>query len=213
MVRRPVTFVVRPIKHMCYFAKFTIHEGYQFRLDTRIYMRHSDEPSEDDRCVAAIVGKNPGSASPTEFDCLTRLSLDGDKLLPNVRNRFLAAYRRAGVRTPPGGFIRVWNLIYLCNPKLKDAIASFNSVHHPLFCNTENTIPPIVWFAWGPPNSQLREFTTRFLDKTFAHPFYYDMETGTIVSRLPTPTSRVKHTQGLPAEAVEKHLARIIGEQ
>jgi hypothetical protein len=196
---------------MCYFARFTIHEGYQFRLDTRIYLRESDEPSEGDRCVAAIVGKNPGSANPTELDRLTRLSLDGDKLLPNVRNRFLAAYQRAGVRTPRGGFIRIWNLVYLCNPKLKDAITSFRAVRQPLFCNTEKAIPRIVWFAWGPPNSQLRQFTRRFLNRTFEHPFYYDMDTEAIVPRVPAVTSRVKHTQGLPGEAVENHLTRLIG--
>jgi len=196
---------------MCYFARFTIHEGHQFRLDTRIYLCESDEPSADDRCVAAIVGKNPGSANPTELDRLTRLSLDGDKLLPSVRNRFLAAYERAGVRMPRGGFIRVWNLVYLCNHRLKDAIAAFRAVRKPLFCNTEEAIPRIVWFAWGPPNPDLQPFTKRFLNRTFEHPFYYDMDAGAIVPGVPVVTSRVKHTQGLPAKAVEKHLAGLIG--
>jgi len=118
---------------MPYFANFRIHEGHQFRLDTRIYLRQSDEPSNHDRCVAAVIGKNPGSANPTELNCLTPLSLDGDKLLPNVRNRFLNAYERSETEVPPGAFIRVWNLVYLCNQNLKDAIASFRTVRQPLF--------------------------------------------------------------------------------
>jgi hypothetical protein len=35
-----------------------------------------DEPPGDaDRCVAAIIGKNPGSANPTILNCLSLLSL------------------------------------------------------------------------------------------------------------------------------------------
>lgn len=40
---------------MAYFAKFQMHEGHPFRLDTRIYLR-DDEPGGDDLCVAAIIG-------------------------------------------------------------------------------------------------------------------------------------------------------------
>jgi hypothetical protein len=196
---------------MPYFARFTIHEGYRFRLDTRIYLRESDAPSKCDQCVAAVVAKNPGSACPTELDRLSRLSLAGDKLLPNVRNRFRTAYRLSSIEVPHGAFVRVWNLVYLCNPNLSEAIVSFRTIRQPLFCNSENTIPRIVWFAWGPPNSQLQHFTQRFRNRTFKQPFYFDMDIKKIVPRIPTTTSRVKHTQGLPCDAVEKHLAQIIG--
>lgn len=203
---------MRPVNNfMPFFANFRIHEGHQFRLDTRIYLRASDEPSKNDRCIAAIVAKNPGSANPTELNRLTRLLLDGDKLLPYVRNRFRAAYKRSGIEMPQGGYVRVWNVIYLCDATLKNAIKSFRTVSEPLICSTEENAPRIVWFAWGPPNPELQQFTSRFDTRAFDKAFYYDMDTETIVPNVPTITSRVKHTQGLPSEAVETHLASIIG--
>lgn len=196
---------------MSFFAHFRMHEGHQFRLDTRIYLRDSDKPGERDTCVAAIIGKNPGSANPTQFNRLTQLSLDGDKLLPNVRNRFRAAYERSGSQIPRGAYIRVWNLLYLCNPDLKDAIASFTTVRRPLICDTEQTMPRMVWFAWGPPNPKLSEYMSRFLDRAIDCPFYYDIDAKKVVTSKPTLTSKVKHTQGLPMEPVERHLSRIVG--
>ena len=196
---------------MSFFAHFTMHEGYQFRLDTRIYIRDSDDPRAEDTCIAAIIGKNPGSANPTELNRLSRLSLDGDRLLPYVRNRFIAAYKTSGSRIPQGAYIRVWNLLYICNPKLNDAITTFNNIQRPLLCETESNMPPIVWFAWGPPNPSLTQFTARFLERTVENPFYYDNATQKVVAQNPMLTSRVRHTQGLPAAPVEKHLANLIG--
>ena len=196
---------------MSFFAHFTMHEGYQFRLDTRIYIRDSDDPRAEDTCIAAIIGKNPGSANPTELDRLSRLSLDGDKLLPYVRNRFIAAYKNSGSRIPQGAYIRVWNLLYICNPKLNDAITTFNNIQRPLLCETESNMPPIVWFAWGPPNPSLTQFKARFLERTVENAFYYDNATQKVVAQNPMPTSRVRHTRGLPAAPVEKHLATLIG--
>lgn len=98
---------------MSYYANFQKHGEAIFRLDTRVYLQNEASPSPNDLCVAAIVGKNPGSARPTEFDCLTRLSLRGDKLLPSVRNRFISAYARAGKAIPGNSttsyhLVRVW---------------------------------------------------------------------------------------------------------
>ncbi|MFN0019678.1 MAG: hypothetical protein ACKVP0_15580 [Pirellulaceae bacterium] len=196
---------------MPFFACFQMQEDYQFRLDTRIYLRESDEPGTGDACIAAIIGKNPGSANPTRYGRLSLITLDGDKLLPFVRNRFLAAYEMADSQVPPGSYIRVWNLLYLCNPTLKDAIAAFATVREPLFCNSEGNVPPFVWFAWGPPNSKLTEFTARFMDRHIEHPFYYDMATEIVESCKPKKTSKVKHTQGLPAEPIEAYLSKLVG--
>jgi len=196
---------------MPYFAHFRMHEGHQFRLDTRIYLRESDEPCDRDTCVSAIIAKNPGSANPTQFNRLTRLSLDGDKLLPYVRNRFIAAYARSGSEIPNGAYIRVWNLLYICNPDLKDAIAAFKTVKKPLVCDSERAMPRVVWFAWGPPNPKLNQFTSRFIERTVECAFYYDIGTKKVVTSKPKQTSKVKHTQGLPKEPIEMHLARILG--
>jgi hypothetical protein len=51
------------------------------------------DPQESGKCVGAIVGKNPGSAKPTQLGVWGPLNLDGDKMLPSVRNRFVAAYK------------------------------------------------------------------------------------------------------------------------
>src|SRR5262245_19127725 len=94
---------------MSFFAHFRMHEGHQFRLDTRIYL-NDDEPGDCDTCVAAIIGKNPGSANGTVFDCRAPIALGKDQLLPTVRYRFQSAYELAGVEIPSGAFVRVWNL-------------------------------------------------------------------------------------------------------
>jgi hypothetical protein len=196
---------------MAFFAEFRMHEGHQSRFDTRIYLREFDEPGPSDICVAAIIGKNPGSANPMRFNQLARLSLDGDKLLPYVRNRFVAGYALAGTPIPQGAFVRVWNLLYICDPKLSRAIKSFGTIQQPLICETERVIPRIVWFAWGPPNSKLRGFMSRFIERGIDNSFYFDITQQKVVSGKPLPTSKVKHTQGLPADPIEKYLARFVG--
>ena len=186
-----------------------MYKGHQFRLDTRIYLR-DEKPGEDDRCVAAIIGKNPGSANGKKFNRLAPISLDGDKLLPYVRNRFRNAYEQAGVEIPFGAFVRIWNLFYLCNKSLDDAVKAHAEIRRPLTCDTESELPPIVWFAWGPPKTWHLQLSRRFLGLQIEHAFYYDMDAKTIVAEVPGPTIRVRHTQGLPGEPVELHLASIL---
>lgn len=198
---------------MPFFARFRIHEGHQFRLDTRIYLRDGDKPGDSDTCVAAIIGKNPGSANPRRYDQLAELSLDGDKLLPCVRNRFVAAYAMAGLAIPQGAFIRVWNLVYLCNPRLSAAIAALGTIRRPLVCATEDTSPRIVWYAWGPPNAKLIHFTSRFIARRAVRPFYFEIDSKAVVAAKPQPHSKVRHTQGMSARPIEKHLAQQIGKR
>lgn len=194
---------------MPYFACFQIHEDQKFRLDTRIYLREK-EPGKNDRCVAAIIGKNPGSADTKNCGSLMPISLDGDKLLPYVRNRFRNAYDLAGVEIPIGAYVQVWNLFYLCNKSLPAAIKAHSRIKHPPLCASESEWPPIVWFAWGPPTPHFAMMKTRFLGTSNEHAFYYDMELQAVVAAVPELASRVKHTQGLPAEPIEKHIASII---
>jgi hypothetical protein len=150
---------------MPFFAEFQVHEGHLFRLDTRIYLRVGDKPGDNDIRVAAIIRKNPGSASPTKCGHLAELSLDGDKLLPCVRNRFVEAYNWAGESISKRAFIRVWNLVYICNKTLSAAIAALGTIRRPLMCATEENSPRIVWYAWGPPNAKLMKFTTRLIER------------------------------------------------
>lgn len=192
---------------MPYFARFKICKGYQFRFDTRIYLREQDAPGARDVCVAAVIGKNPGSAMPTRMNQLSEISLNGGKLLPTVRNRFLNAYERAGLDVPDGAFIRVWNLFYLCNPNLSEAITQNTAIGGPLDRKSEKDEPEIVWFAWGPPKAKLRPYYMRFLTRPFKRPFYFDITKKRVVRGMPDAACRVKHTQGMPGAAIEQHLA------
>ena len=195
---------------MHFVARFTKHEQQLFRLDTRIYLRDRVSPNENDPCVAAIIAKNPGSATPTKLDQLTELALYGDKLLPTVKKRFVDAYSEAGVDIPANAFIRVWNLLYLCNPNLTDAINAFESVPNPMWCDTEQQIPQIVWFAWGPPKAKLDLYKQRFLSQDYRHAFFFDMDSQPVVAECPNETSRVKHTQGMPRNPIHDHIVNLI---
>ncbi len=195
---------------MYYYAKFTKHEHHLFRLDTRIYLRANDSPQNGDLCLAAVIGKNPGSAKPKKLDRLTDLSRGKDKLLPNLKNRFLAAYKEADVIIPNGAYVRVWNLLDLCDPTLADAIRAFQGIKKPMWWPTEGHIPPIVWFAWGPSSRKLDCYKKRFLNREYEFPFYSHMDTKVVVAEIPAVESRVKHTQGMKALPVETHLAGLI---
>jgi len=71
-----------------FWAKFEKVDGQIFRYDTRLYIHSIKSPCNEDNCIGAIVGKNPGSAKANnENNCsLQEINLDGDKLLPTVRN-------------------------------------------------------------------------------------------------------------------------------
>ena len=137
------------IQKMSFFAKFLESNGSMFRVDTRVYLQDGVSPKDDDKCVAAVIGKNPGSAAPICFDELAPLSLERDNMLPTVRNWFVSAYRRALKKIPDGAFVRVWNLFYLCDPDLRSAIRRHKEIHFLKTCSTEQDLPPLVWFAWG----------------------------------------------------------------
>ena len=100
--------------------------GHLFRFDTHIYLSREPRSETDGVCVAAVIGKYPGSAQPKTLGSWEPLSLCRDKLLPCVRNRFLEAYQAAAKSIPDGAYIRVWNLFYLCEPNLQAALKKIN---------------------------------------------------------------------------------------
>ena len=195
---------------MPYFAKFVSSSGHTFRLDTRIYLSDPVPPSANGVCVAAIIGKNPGSAMSATLGAFGPLTLQGDKMLPTVRNVFLNAYSMARKPVPAGAFVRVWNLFYLCSPSLTWAIRSYAACAKPPSCKTESSVPPIVWFAWGGNRPVLNQFKTRFLTMTIRHPFFFDKVAGCIRPTSPTATGFAKHPQGLPSKFVIHHLASVL---
>lgn len=182
-----------------------------FRFDTRIYLSDSAEPSNRDTMIAAIVGKNPGSARPKRRNELSLLDLNGGKLPPIVRNCFLEAYSEARIDPLENGYIQVWNLFYLTDPYLKNAIRKVSEIETPEECRTETSIPPIVWFAWGrPKKAGLEHFAKRFLAMPIQHPLYVCMDKKKIVSKIPLSDTGAKHPQGLSTKPVVKHLASIL---
>lgn len=193
---------------MAYYARFESHAGQRFRFDTRIYLGKHDA-DEGGECVGAIVGKNPGSAKSIQLGVLAPLSLDGDKMLPSVRNRFVAAYQKAGKSIPANAFVQVWNLFYLCNPVLGAACMEMNRLANPPLCPSENKKPKIIWFAWGGNNGYLNLFKQRFLtDQKMG--FYFNHQSGVVVSCAPSATDFAKHTQGMPAIPIVNHLAGLL---
>ncbi len=45
-----------------YWANFQTLSGHAFRFDTRIYFEDINKPKDNDLCIGAVVGKNPGAA-------------------------------------------------------------------------------------------------------------------------------------------------------
>jgi hypothetical protein len=190
-----------------YYALFTKVNGKLFRLDTQIYLNESDQPRAEDTCVAAVVAKNPGSAVPRNLGVFERLQLNEDKMLPRVRNDFIAAYEEAGKEIPEGGFVRVWNLFYLCGQDLRAAISSYSGIQTPLFCQSEKDHPSLVWFVWGRSHRILDLMKLRFAGLTVSHPCFYDWVNRVMKEGVPRTCDFAKHPQGLLRSEVVPFLA------
>ncbi|QOJ20766.1 MAG: hypothetical protein HRU77_08695 [Gammaproteobacteria bacterium] len=194
---------------MEYLARFEEIEGVLFRFDTRIYLSAYD-PVGDGNCVGAIIGKNPGSAIPNKLNVLVPLELNGDKMLPTVRNRFIDGYKLAHKEIPSNSFVRVWNLFYICDPDLSSACNKAGSFSKLPTCGTENDGAPIVWYGWGGYDERLNLFKERFISRAWPQQFYYDHENSGINTCPPTIRSFAKHTQGMPSKPVNEHLANVL---
>jgi hypothetical protein len=196
---------------MTYYAIFKSIDGNLFRFDTRIYLDDQHSIEEDGEAVGAIIGKNPGSASPNQLDMLAHLSLNNDKMLPNVRNRFIEAYQKAGKAIPENAFVQVWNLFYLCNPDLGAACSTLNCYSKPPECPSETSRKPkVLWFAWGGDDKRLNPFKKRFLSYSQIDGFYYSTKSKSIVRATPLITDLAKHPQGMPGLPIVNHPACVL---
>ena len=194
-----------------FWAKFEDIDEDTFRFDTRIYLHNVEAPKEGDICIGAIVGKNPGSAkSSVNNSELQPINLDGDKLLPTVRNIVTKAYEQAQTPLPERGFVQVLNLFYLCNPDLEAAITSFEQSNGSKNCSSENGHFPWVWYVWGGKSDKLSPFKKRFAAINTANHFYFDKERSCIVNKLASANVFAKHTQGLKHEYVVPYIAQLV---
>jgi len=175
-------------------------------MDTRIYLENCNAPASTDPCVGAIVAKNPGSATSETMGQLAPLSLNGDNMLPSIRNRFRAAYALSGKPIPETGFVRVWNLFYLCAANLRQAIKACAAITSPPFCTSESLLPPIVWFAWGKSDKYLDPLKVRFQRLQLQRAFFFDNRQGKVVARIPQNDDFAKHPQGMPGSPVVQFL-------
>jgi hypothetical protein len=198
---------------MTYYANFTEVDNERFRLDTRIYLEETPETPniESGVCIAAVVGKNPGSARPRRLDEWALLDLGNDKMLPNVRNRFRSGYELAGKTIPHGAFVRVWNLFYLCNADLDAAVESINRVGSKApTCASEASRHQIVWFIWGSFDARINRFKARFQKANIGRPFFFDNLSKAIIERVPAESEFARHTQGMRVRAIDEYLASIL---
>jgi len=192
-----------------YLAKFEEIRGSLFRFDTRIYINGYDSRVVSN-CVGAIVAKNPGSAIPTSLNELVPLELNGDKMLPTVRKRFIDGYQLAGKHLRPNSFIRVWNLFYICDPDLNSACKKAACYQELPTCKSEHDETPLVWYGWGGYDPSLNDYKERFIKRSWPSEFFYDHKSTCIKTHAPTLTSHARHTQGMPSKPVGEHLACIL---
>jgi len=200
----------------CFWAEFVKIGNDTFRFDTRIYLKPISKIKRSDHCIGAVVGKNAGSAKSTASEKgLQLIDLDGDKLLPTVRNIIIDSYKRAGDELPKNGYIQVLNLFYLCNPKLNQAISAISTNKEGVNCPTENQKFPWVWYAWGngqckKTSKQLNPYKGRFVNLKSNNHFYLDPKTEKVVSEQPSEIEFAKHIQGLTREHVVPYISELI---
>ena len=194
-----------------FWAKFIDSEENTYRMDTRIYLNAVNAPGEADVCVGAVIGKNPGSAQASlQSDDLQPISLDGDKLLPTVRNIVLKSYREVGMSPPVNSYVQVLNLFYLCDPNLDSAISSMMVNKSPLTCPSEDQNFHWVWYVWGGESEYLDSLKSRFSNLKSDDHFYYDSRRSELCKRPAQSGDFAKHTQGLKHEYIIPHLSSLI---
>lgn len=191
-----------------YWASFKERNGKLYRFDTRIYLNDIIRPSKSDRCIGAIVGKNPGSAEPSSLsmNILEEINLNGDKLLPTARNIFL----KTGIKIPQNQYVQVLNLFYLRNPDLNDAIKENEEANSMEICLCESNKFPWVWFVWGGKNKSLDKYKDRFHAIKATRKFYFDNYEKKVVEGFPNNSTLAKHTQGLKHDYIVPYFKKIL---
>lgn len=191
-----------------YWALFREIDGCRFRFDTRIYLQPCDSPRRGDKAIGRIIGKNPGSACPSVLSgTLQAIRLQGDHFLPSVLSVVRKANFAGPAHFPPGAFVRVHNLFYLCDRDLRGAKHRFGHFTERPVCNTERLSVPWTWFAWGGPDKHLDPLKSRFLAKRPPQSFFFCGDTKKVQAKKPDIGDRARHTQGMPHTAVVAHLA------
>jgi hypothetical protein len=197
-----------------YWAQFERKEGEMFRFNTRIYLQPIVKPSPTDVCIGAFIGKNPGSAQPTnpKVSILQRIQPGNDKMLPTIKNIMNKAYTAARKNIIPNGYIQVLNLFYLCDPLLNQARRRIQKFlpNHPIDCSENNNFN-FVFYTWGGPYGRINGYKNRFIQniRTNNH-IWFDYNANKTKTTKPSETDFVKHIQGLPHDNIMPQIVAII---
>lgn len=196
----------------CYWAKFKKINGDTFRFDTRIYLDEIICPSDDDICIGGVVGKNPGSAEPKDFNnCdLQEINLDGDQLLPNVRKIIEKAYKYADKPIKAISYVQVLNLMYITDKDLASAIRKNKNHDVTIICEKEKLHFPFLWYLWGNDDNKLNSFKKRYSDIKSDKHFYFHTQNKRIVESAPSLENSARHTQGLKHELVVPYISNLL---
>ena len=207
-------------------ARFCSSGSYAYRHDTRIYLSPPVSGTVD-HCIAAVIGKNPGSATPAtapapqHLHSLALSSVKSDVTLSIIRNRFVNAFRLAGKAIPPGAYVQVWNLFYLCNPSIAPAISAISGDASIPTCPTEGGASIlcgkrgkfIIWYAWGGDDPALNHFKSRFVTARHAacRQIYFDNATKVVViGVMPSLVAKSRHPQGMLTTDFDQALAKLV---
>lgn len=128
-------------------ANFEKRDGRLFRYDTKLWF---EKPTRGGKgvCVGAVVGLNPGSAEPGA----EKGSATVDPTMHAILAAFELAAHNLGAKLPKGAFVRMWNLLYVCDSDEGSAVRTW--LEHPEFVAgdfldpTEKETAPFVWLAW-----------------------------------------------------------------
>ena len=200
-----------------YWARFEDKNGNIFRFDTRVYLKPINEPScSKDVCIGAVIGKNPGSAQPSDCNSATLqpIILDNDKLLPTVKNIMTKAYNEAGIALEENanGYIQILNLFYLCEKSIrmaKERIKNYQP-NYPICCSEGNNFNFIL-YAWGGPKDGLGCFKKRFFNNMrVKNNIWFDRNAREIKYTIPDENGFAKHIQGLSHEFIVPGIVEIL---
>jgi hypothetical protein len=145
-----------------------------------------------------------------DMNRLQQIDLANDRLLPTVRSMVIKAYREAQRESPPGAYVQVLNLFYLCDAKFSSAVKKMQRVVDPPTDKSEAREFPWIMHLWGGPDHRKDFFAARFRELAAGSHFFFDKNLDRLVSEFPGPVSFPKHTQGLTLDPIIKHLAMLI---
>jgi hypothetical protein len=208
MIKTVFTKATHNMTH--FWAKYFELNNNLFRLDTRIYLIPTEFPLIEDVCIGGIIGKNTGSAMPGNFltnRSFVPIKLNGDKLLPTVRN----ILNKANGKFQKGEYVQILNTFYLCNPDLDEAITRYGDLRVNISCESEKRTFPWIWVVWGGDDNRLKKFKERFYSIENQKFFFFNNSEKAMNLGLPRTGQLARHTQGLKHDYVVPFFQDLFG--